>query len=85
MRLHGKVENHDNAIAVVQMAAAAEREKQNKIIAELRSDVATARAMTDAVENQLRSRFTNEEEMATEISNLEASLSKTRGECEAEK
>lgn len=83
--LHGKVENHDNAIAVVQMAAAAEREKQNKIIAELRSDVATARAMTDAVENQLRSRFTNEEEMATEISNLEASLSKTRGECEAEK
>jgi len=80
-----QVENHNNDLSDFKSNVSADRNQQNKLISELRSELSTAKAMTDAVENQLRTRFSNEEEMSGKLSDLEASLNKSRVECASEK
>lgn len=68
------IERHDTVVEKVKKGNADDRIKQGDQIANLRSDVATAKAMNEALEGQLRSRFTSEEFLSSSIVELEAGI-----------
>lgn len=83
--LRQKVQEHESIVASMQRSHAEERAKKNEIIANLKSDVNTAKAMSDAVETQLRSRFSNEEHLTSRITHLEDAMGKAETDFENEK
>jgi len=72
--MKSNLDNHNEIVARVRKDAEQSRSSDNEIIANLKSEVSTAKAMTEALESQLRSRFTNEEYLSTTVSDLEEQL-----------
>jgi len=77
-RLKETLAKHDSVVDDIKKTAADERIKLGDVIANLKSDVATSKAMNDALESQLRSRFTNEEFLSASIVDLEKNLADTK-------
>ena len=72
--MKSNLDNHNEIVARVRKDAEQSRSSDNEVIANLKSEVSTAKAMTEALESQLRSRFTNEEYLSTTVSDLEEQL-----------
>ncbi|KAL7551423.1 hypothetical protein ACHAWF_014611 [Thalassiosira exigua] len=68
------LDNHDATVEQVRREAEKNRAKDIETISHLRSEVSTSKAMTEALESQLRSRFTNEEYLSSTVSDLEEQL-----------
>ena len=83
--LSSQVDEHDTAVANLQRSFEKERESQIEEIANLRSEASTSRAMADALEGQLRSRFTDEEKLSTAVGQLEAQTGKIKAEFDKER
>ena len=80
-----QVDEHDAVLADLQRSFEKERESQIEEIATLRSEASTGRAMADAMEEKLRSRFTNEEYLNTAVDELEAQTNKIKAEFDKER
>lgn len=65
---------HDEDLTNMRNEAEDKRQNDIDTIASLRSELNTSKAMTEALESQLRSRFTNEEYLSTSVSDLEQQL-----------
>jgi len=83
--LSAQVDEHDAVLVDLQRSFEKERESQIEEIATLRSEASTSRAMADAMEEKLRSRFTNEEYLNTAVGELEAQTSKIKAEFDKER
>jgi hypothetical protein len=66
--------NQDEFIARIRQEAEENRHNDLDTIANLKSEVSTAKAVMEALESQLRSRFTNEDYLSTTVSDLEEQL-----------
>jgi hypothetical protein len=73
--LETQVNEHDRIVSRLHEDFAHDRQSQSDMIANLRSEVSTAKAMATALESQLKSRFTNEEYLTTTVTELETKLS----------
>lgn len=82
-----KVEHHDEIVKRVRSDGERNREGDVETISKLKSEVNTSKAMTEALESQLRSRFTNEDYLSSTVSELEEQLEelKVRNEHAAKK
>ena len=69
-----KVNHHDEIVQRVRAEGERNRESDIELIAKLKSEVSTSKAMTEALESQLRSRFTNEDYLSSTVSDLEEQL-----------
>ncbi|KAL7542821.1 hypothetical protein ACHAXR_012129 [Thalassiosira sp. AJA248-18] len=69
-----RLDTHDEAVEHVRREAEQARKSDSETISKLKSEVNTSKAMTEALESQLRSRFTNEEYLSTTVSDLEEQL-----------
>lgn len=69
-----KVNHHDEIVKRVRAEGERNRESDIELIAKLKSEVSTSKAMTEALESQLRSRFTNEDYLSSTVSDLEEQL-----------
>jgi hypothetical protein len=65
---------HDEIIERVKQEADQNRQADLETIAILKSEVSTSKAVMEALESQLRSRFTNEDYLSTTVSDLEEQL-----------
>ena len=83
--LQTQLDEHDDIVAQLQIDFEKEQESQVDEIASLRSEVNTSRAMTNAMEEQLRSRFANEEYLSNSVDQLEMQTSKIKAEFEKER
>ncbi|KAL9181600.1 hypothetical protein ACHAXT_010405 [Thalassiosira profunda] len=72
--MKARVEGHDDNVEQVRTEALEAREEDIETISKLRSEICTSKAMTEALESQLRSRFTNEEYLTDAVSALEDQL-----------
>ncbi|KAL7522044.1 hypothetical protein ACHAWX_006750 [Stephanocyclus meneghinianus] len=72
--LGNRLKYHDRDLENVRHEAEEKRQNDIDTIANLRSELNTSKAMTEALESQLRSRFTNEEYLSTTVARLEAQL-----------
>ncbi|KAK1744852.1 hypothetical protein QTG54_004143 [Skeletonema marinoi] len=72
--MKNKVEHHDEIIDRARSEAQQSRKSDIETIAKLKSEVNTSKAMAEALESQLRSRFTNEDYLSTTVSDLEEQL-----------
>jgi len=73
--LEAQVHEHDRVVAKLHQDFTHDRQDQSDVIANLKSEVSTSKAMAAALESQLKSRFTNEEYLTTAVSDLETKLS----------
>mmetsp|Transcript_24433 Transcript_24433/g.55804 ORF Transcript_24433/g.55804 Transcript_24433/m.55804 type:complete len:766 (-) Transcript_24433:45-2342(-) len=69
-----QLDGQEEAIEAVRCEAEKARESDIELISNLKSEVSTSKAMTEALESQLRSRFTNEEYLTASVSDLEEQL-----------
>lgn len=72
--MKSNLDSHNEIVERIRKDAESGRESDNEVITRLKSEVSTAKAMTEALESQLRTRFTNEEYMSTTVSDLEEQL-----------
>ncbi|KAL3790666.1 hypothetical protein HJC23_009766 [Cyclotella cryptica] len=72
--LGNRLKYHDRDLENVRQEAEEKRQNDIDTIANLRSELNTSKAMSEALESQLRSRFTNEEYLSTSVTSLEAQL-----------
>jgi len=70
------IADHNRVVQSLKQDSIMKNQKQERDIAKLRSDVATAKAMSDAMEEQLRARFAQEESLTNTVETLELDLSK---------
>eukprot|EP00585_Thalassiosira_rotula_P012944 CAMPEP_0196132168 /NCGR_PEP_ID=MMETSP0910-20130528/1895_1 /TAXON_ID=49265 /ORGANISM="Thalassiosira rotula, Strain GSO102" /LENGTH=775 /DNA_ID=CAMNT_0041391735 /DNA_START=78 /DNA_END=2405 /DNA_ORIENTATION=+ len=82
-----QLDSHNEVVERTRREATQNRNGDLELIANLKSEVSTSKAMTEALESQLRSRFTNEEYLSTTVSELEEQLDelKVRHEHETKK
>mmetsp|Transcript_17044 Transcript_17044/g.23986 ORF Transcript_17044/g.23986 Transcript_17044/m.23986 type:complete len:816 (+) Transcript_17044:43-2490(+) len=83
--LRHQVEDHENAVQKIQQSFEDEQQDQADTIANLKSEASTSKAMAEALEAQLRSRFTNEEYLTNTVSELETELADLKNEYQQEK
>ncbi|KAL3794695.1 hypothetical protein ACHAWO_012342 [Cyclotella atomus] len=76
--LGNRLKHHDSDLERVRQEAEDNRQNDIETIQNLRSELNTSKAMTEALESQLRSRFTNEEYLSTTVSTLESQLEEVR-------
>jgi len=76
--LGNKLKHHDSDLERIRQEFEAKRHDDVEIIQNLRSELNTSKAMTEALESQLRSRFTNEEYLSTTVTTLEEQLEEVR-------
>jgi len=69
-----KVEHHDEIVQKIRSEAQQSRQGDIETISKLKSEVSTAKAMAEALESQLRSRFTNEDYLSSTVTDLEEQL-----------
>ena len=69
-----RLNNHDATVERVSREAEQARGSDVETISKLKSEVSTSKAMAEALESQLRSRFTNEEYLSTTVTDLEEQL-----------
>lgn len=72
--LRNDIDKQEEIVAIVKRESEKELEEQINLASSLQSEVNTARAMAEAVESQLRSRFTNEQDLTNSVSRLEKKL-----------
>lgn len=72
--MKSKVEHHDEIVQRARSEAHQSRQGDIETIAKLKSEVSTSKAMAEALESQLRSRFTNEDYLSSTVSDLEEQL-----------
>jgi hypothetical protein len=72
--LRSKSGGHDEIIERIRQEADENRQTDLETIANLKSEVSTSKAVMEALESQLRSRFTNEDYLSTTVSDLEEQL-----------
>jgi myosin heavy subunit len=72
--MKSKVKHHDEIVQRTRSEAQENRQGDIETIAKLKSEVSTAKAMAEALESQLRSRFTNEDYLSSTVSDLEEQL-----------
>ena len=77
-----RLKHHDRELEHIRQEAEEKRQNDIDTIANLRSELNTSKAMTEALESQLRSRFTNEEYLSTTVSSLEGQLEEIRTQYE---
>jgi len=80
-----KLDAQDNIVSQIRRESDKEGQGQSKTIAVLKSEVNTARAMAEAMEAQLRSKFTNEDFLTNSVSDLESKLKRLNTETQQEK
>uniref|UniRef100_A0A7S2EB96 Uncharacterized protein n=1 Tax=Ditylum brightwellii TaxID=49249 RepID=A0A7S2EB96_9STRA len=83
--LESQLNDHNKVVDEIKNDVEAERQEQSDTIATLKSEVSTARAMAEAMESQLRSRFTNEEYLTTTVAELEEQISDLNSKFRQEK
>lgn len=66
-----EVDKQEGVVAEIRRQAEMDCAEQNRTISTLKSEANTARAMVDAVENQLRNKFNNEQDLNTSVDVLE--------------
>jgi hypothetical protein len=66
--------SHDEVIKQIKQEVEESKRADLEMIANLKSEVNTSKAVTEALESQLRSRFTNEDYLSTTVSDLEEQL-----------
>ena len=76
--LGNRLKHHDSDIERMRQEAENNRQDDIDTIQNLRSELNTSKAMTEALESQLRSRFTNEEYLSTTVTTLEEQLEEVR-------
>ena len=72
--MRSNLDNHNEIVERVRQDAEQSRVRDHETISNLKSEVSTAKAMTEALESQLRSRFTNEDYLSTTVADLEEQL-----------
>ena len=72
--LRTDLDKQEGVVATVKRESEIELEEKINLTSSLQSELNTARAMAEAVESQLRSRFTNEQDLTNSISRLEKKL-----------
>ena len=72
--MKSKVEHHDEIMQKTRSEAQHSRQSDIETIAKLKSEVNTSKAMAEALESQLRSRFTNEDYLSSTVTDLEEQL-----------
>mmetsp|Transcript_5407 Transcript_5407/g.7815 ORF Transcript_5407/g.7815 Transcript_5407/m.7815 type:complete len:892 (+) Transcript_5407:119-2794(+) len=83
--LRNQVQEHESIVQALHQESEHSHQDSSDTIARLKSEYSTAKAMAEALESQLRSRFTNEEYLTASISQLETELSDLRAEYKREK
>jgi hypothetical protein len=76
--LGSRLKLHDSDLERLRQEAEDKRQNDIETIQNLRSELNTSKAMTEALESQLRSRFTNEEYLSTTVTSLEGQLEEVR-------
>ena len=76
--LGNRLKHHDSDLERIRQEFEEKRHDDVEIIQNLRSELNTSKAMTEALESQLRSRFTNEEYLSTSVTTLEEQLEEVR-------
>lgn len=69
-----RLDKHHEVVERLRKEAEQSRQGDLEIISNLKSEVNTSKAMTEALESQLRSRFTNEEYLTSSAADLEEQL-----------
>jgi len=69
-----QLNSHNEVVERSRREAAQNRQGDLETISNLKSEISTSKAMAEALESQLRSRFTNEEYLSTTVSDLEEQL-----------
>lgn len=83
--LRNQLEEHENIVNSLHQHFESERQDRSDTIAQLKSEVSTSKAMAEALESQLRSRFTNEEYLTSTVSDLETQLADLKAQFQQEK
>ena len=78
--LRSQTQEHEKVVRKLHEDFRNETEEQADMIATLKSEVSTSKAMADGLQSQLRSRFTNEEYLTKSVSDLEKELSDLKAE-----
>lgn len=82
--LRNQVEEHDHIVQALHQDFEGDRQDRADVLAKLKSEVSTSKAMSEALESQLRSRFTNEEYLTTTVSELETQLADLKTQSQQE-
>lgn len=83
--LRNQLEEHQNIVRSLHQQFEGDRQDRSDTMAKLKSEVSTSKAMAEALESQLRSRFTNEEYLTTTVAELETQLSDLKAQFQQEK
>ena len=83
-QLQHHVDEHDTVVEDMKETFKKERAKHAVALSKLKSEANTARTMAEAMEAQLRTKFTNEEYLQTTVEELEKKLEKTQSQSEYE-
>jgi hypothetical protein len=83
--IRNQLEEHENIVNSLKQQYNMDLQDRSDMIAQLKSEVSTSRAMAEALESQLRSRFTNEEYLTATVSELETKISDMNANFQQEK
>ena len=83
--LKQQLDSQEDVVAEVKREAEEKIEENEKIVASLRSDASTARAMAQGMESQLRSKFSNAEEMRNTVTQIRKEMANLSTQAKREK
>ena len=83
--LKQQLDSQEDIVAEVKREAEEKIEENEKIVASLRSDASTARAMAQGMESQLRSKFSNAEEMRNTVAQIRKEMANLSSQAKREK
>ena len=83
--LTAQLDKQEEAVAEMKRQVDENSIDQKRTISSLKSEANAARAMVDAVENQLRSKFSNEQDLNNAVNNLENKVSELNSNYQKEK
>jgi hypothetical protein len=83
--IRSQLEDHECIVNSLKQQYNLDLQDRSDTIAQLKSEVSTSRAMAEALESQLRSRFTNEEYLTATVSELETKISDLNAQFQQEK
>ena len=84
-RLRNEMDKQDEIVAGIKSEAEKKVEEQAQVVASLKSEVNTARAMAEGMESQLRSKFSNEEELRSSVTQVRKEMSTLASQSKREK
>ena len=83
--LRSELEEQQSIARSLHQQLEGDRQDRSDAMAKLKSQVSTSKAMAEALESQLRSRFTNEEYLTTTVAELETQLADLKAQFQQEK